>query len=339
MLKTTCLQYFHQIRIKDSWTVVKAYIELIKQHHPDKGEESNMSYLLNEAKDTLLKNLHSNNDRTVAVIVTNALTKYREAERKEQELKTEVHNLIHEHSSKPKSRIETYRNLSIIITFLAALVTFIGSTTNSFLDSSTNTTPSSDFIINTLLKDYSLYDRHNYNLDSAYTAQTEYRLDSLYATNSFYKKRVDEAYSYEMRSQKALIKQAKLILLLFTAMGGILIAYIQMRLKRYEHLLESFKSKIDQKAKLKKLLRLVCKEHERLPMIISETQLYERIKKIFSSYQFDFMYELEEAIKLGKRLEIEDLEKIIVLKFKEKSLIEETAPDNESDETFYTLKA
>ena len=104
--------------------------------------------------------------------------------------------------------------------------------------------------------------------------------------------------------------------------GGVLIAQIQMRLKRYDTTLEEFKSYIDSRVKLKSLLLDIITQNKLIENKITEENLKEFIGKYFSDLSLN-KSQFESIIESGRRLQIDDVGKIIVLKFLEKKLIEE----------------
>lgn len=322
-----------------------AYKDLIKKHHPDKAGDSELSYKLNEAREILIGYLTAKNSTAVALIVTSALSQYREAEKKEAELRNELNQFINELSKRPKSKIERLRNYLIVGTFAAAILTFITNSSNGFLSLSSTFYPDTKFVEDSLQLIRSL------SQDSVVTqgssSDSTRTKDSIYiAEQLLYKKRIDnkvkemayekKEYEFSRKKYKAMVE---LQMMLMTSFGVVFIAYMQMRLKTYESNLESFKNRIDNKSKLKKLLRVITSTNGYTKKEIPEYLLQHFIKNLFydSPKATKHIYELSDAIDLGKKLEITDLEKIIILKFSEKNLIVESNIKDETDETYYSI--
>jgi hypothetical protein len=325
--------------------VNSSYKELIKKHHPDKSGDSEFSYSLNEARDTLVNYLTSKNSKAVALIVTAALSKYREADKREAELRNELNQIINELSKRPKSKIERLRNYLIIATFAAAILTFITSSSNGLLSLSSTLYPDRYSAEDSLKFMRSILSQDSV-FSEASISDSSRIIDSIYNANQLYKKRIDNelrvmAYKkkeYEL-SRKKYKEMIGLQLTLMTSFGILFIAYMQMKLKAYESNLESFKTKIDNKSKLKKLLRVITNGNRYSKKEIPEYLLQLFIKNLFydSPKENKLSYELHDAVELGKKLELTDLEKIIILKFSEKSLIEESSLKDETDEIYYSI--
>jgi hypothetical protein len=320
-----------------------AYKNLIKKHHPDKSPDSAYSYSLNEARDTLIDYLNSKDNKAVALVVATALSKYREADRKETELRHELNQLINELSKRPKSKIERLRNFSIIATFLGAVFTLVANSSNSLV--TLNWQPEKDIQYDSVvLLDQMLRLDSTVNIESL-----DYSIDfvdSVFRMNQKFKKRFEndlKKIAFEKgwndRTRKLYEGQIKMMLLFMTSCGVFWIAYIQMRLKAYESNLETFKGRIDNKSKLRKLLRMILNLNNYTKPLIPEYQLQLFIRSVFYGNQkkTELSYELHGAIELGKKLEIEDLEKIMILKLAEKDLIEESNFKDETDETYYAV--
>ena len=321
--------------------VNSAYKELIKKHHPDKTGESEFSYSLNEARDTIVSYLASKNSRAVALIVTTALSKYREADKREAEIKNELDQIINELSKRPKSRIERLRNYLIVGTFIAAIIAFITNSSNSLLSLSSTLYPDKYTTEDSLRIVRSMLNQDSISTNTILGSTRS--VDSVYKTNqeridTELKKLSNEKKLYELdRKRYKEIMQLQMILI--SSFGVVLIAYMQMKLKTYESNLESFRVKIDNKSKLKKLLRLIITANSYSKKLVPEYLLQHFIKNLFyeTSKDTKLSYELDDAIALGKKLEITDLEKIIILKFSEKNLIEESSIKDDTDETYYSI--
>jgi|GEM_PF-4852323 len=309
MTRETALRILGLEGQADKESILDSYRKLVQLHHPDKNPNDTFIYELNEAKNVLLDDSSEQDTKTLAVIVTNALLKYRETEQKEAEYKNEASLLLAEKVKPRRNKITQLRDLSIFAAFIMAIVGFAITSINGFLDFSYENDNGAIQYSREVLQNDSMIKTINY--------------DSLYLNDSSQKKKVDNYYTNTIKkSEKKRNSMYKFMGLFIIGFGGVLIAQLQMRLKRYDTALEEFKSYIDSRIKLKSLLLDIITQNKLIENRIAEESLKKFIGKYFSDRSLN-KSQFESIIESGNRLQIDDVGKIIVLKFLEKKLIEE----------------
>lgn len=309
MTKETALRILGLKEPVDKKVIAEAYRKLAQAHHPDKYPDDTFIYELNEAKNVLLGESANRGNMALSVIVTNALMKYREAEQKEVEYKNEASLLLSEKVKPRRNKITQLRDLSAVATFFMAVVGFSMTSMSGFLDF----TYENDNDAVRYSKDF---------LEKDSTIKTKNH-DSLYFNDTNYKKKVDNYYTNTIKKEEKKRNGIyKLIGVFMIGFGGVLIARIQMKLKRYDTNLDEFKSHIDSRVKLKSLLLDIITKNQIGENKVSEDDLKTLIHHYFAVGHLNDS-QFKSIIDLAMRLQLDDIEKIIVLKFLEKKLIEE----------------
>jgi curved DNA-binding protein CbpA len=336
--------------------IINAHRELIKIHHPDVNPNSNLSYNINQAKDLLIQKIKSNNEKSLALVITDALVKYKQFEKWEQEKKNEIDLLILENSRKPRNRIAYLRNLSATLTFFTVVFGYFLSSTNNYLEiNKKSETVSSEFIKRALSKDPSIFKEiekkrmflkksvnkrdsvqilRNINILQKYDSEVFF--DSIYLNNPIYKKRVDDLFKEYQNESDEKVKQTKSSLILIGLIGSIFVAFVHLKLKKYDDNVEAFKLQIDNKSKLRSILLLKSSNIDSKPKLISESELLNFIHDIFFDSSGQFLKH-RTLINLGRNLELHDLERILLLKFEEKDFIKEDGYDNQTGDTIFKI--
>lgn len=315
--------------------ITEAYKKLIKIHHPDKNSESELSYKLNEARELLLAYSQNEANKEVALYVSHALMNIRETDKKEREIRNEIDLLISSGVSSKRNRIEKYRNYSIVGTFLLAVLTFISSSSNGIFDSYFNKQNTYEIMNEIALEMYPKTDSMGLNND-LYT----HPLDSLYLYDEKFRNTVKTREEiYKSRDTKSVM--IKTMFGLYAAILVFAVAFFQMRIKQYDSDLEQFKKIIDIKSKLKRLILKITEEYRLEMNCIEESTLLDCIELIFNNSKFDLKDEqLNQCLKLGQKLAITDLGRIVLLKFVEKDIIIEIdSPESNTQGVWYKVKA
>lgn len=144
-------------------------------------------YKLNEAKETLLKTLKEPESRALSIIVTNALNKYREGEKREQEFKNEASILLTEKIKTRRGQITYLRDISILGTVGLAILSFIITSTNGFLDFSyENDKGAIEYSKDALSNDSTIKAK---NYDSLYLKDANYKKKIVTITQQLLKKK------------------------------------------------------------------------------------------------------------------------------------------------------